>query len=251
MRSLLTVLATAALIAAPAAADYDQPWLPDWSAEPGYTSQFWGLHAVDAAEPAQPLAPDNDSDNAWGTATASWETSPYSETFHMSHVQWVAEPMGQHPAWVDEVYGGMVDSAPADADGAYSLKASMPAISGSGSLKVFVQYDWYEYGGPGASTVTPDVVDATDATPGSYVDVELGRSDSDTPWYRTTRVFEFERNPGAFDVDLVIDGLAPMIDSFSVTTALDADIPQTMPVPEPTSLGLLGLGALALLRRRR
>jgi hypothetical protein len=251
MRSLLTALAAALLAAAPAAADYGQPWLPDWSAEPGYTSQFWGLNVTNPPDENQNAAPDIYSSNPYGTATASWDTSPYSETFHMSHVQWMAEPMGEHPAWVDAVYGGMVGSAPPDADGVYTLTASMPAVSDPGSLKVFVQYDWYEYGGQGASTVTPTITGATELKMDNYYHVELGRSGSDTPWYRTTRVFEFDSNPGAFDVDLVIDGQAPMIDSFSVTTALDAEIPQTMPVPEPASLGLLGLGVLAILRRRK
>jgi hypothetical protein len=249
-RLLLLTSFAAVVIASPAMADYTPSWLPDWSAEPGYTSQSWGLHAVGGVEPTQPLPADNYSTNPYGTATATWDRSTYIEMYGMRYVQWLAEPMGTHPSWVDEVYGGMVDNAESTEGGTYGLHIAMPAVAGSGSLKVFVQYDWYAFGGEGASTATPSVIGAADITPGAYYDVELGRSDSDTPWYRTTRVFEFDTNPGAFDVDLMVDGAAPMIDSVSITTALDATAPQTMPIPEPATLGVLTLGGLALLRRR-
>jgi hypothetical protein len=237
-----------------AAAGQEGPWRPDWSAEAGYTSQGWELHAIGGAAPAQPLAADDFSNNPYGTATARWDSSspdPIPGFNGMSYVQWQGDPMGDHPTWVGGVYGGMADNAQATEGGTYGLRTSLPAISGSGSLQVFVQYDWYEYAGEGFSTVTPVVAGATDVTPGTYYDVELGRSGSGWPWQRSTKVFEFASNPGAFDVEFVIDGAAPMIDLLSVTTAFDADIPQAMPVPEPASLSLLAFGGLLLLRRRK
>jgi hypothetical protein len=247
--SLAVVVLTLSL-AMPAAADYAQPWLPEWSGETGYTSQFWGLHADGEAEPAQPLAPDNYSDNSYGTAEATWDTSP--PIGDMSYVQWLALPTtaGPQPAWVEGVYGGMVAAADG---GPYALTLSLPAVTDEGALLVFVQYDWYEGGGKGASIVTPSIVGATDVTPAGYYAEVLGHGgvDNDRVWYRSTHVFAFAGNPGAFDVDLTIDGVAPMIDSVSVTTALDATVPPVMPIPEPATLAVLGVGALTIMRRRR
>jgi len=96
----------------------------------------------------------------------------------------------------------------------------------------------------------PSIDGAADVTPAGYYDFEIGMSGSNHEWYRTTRVFEFADNPGSIDVVLTGDGFAPMTDSFSVTTALDATIPPDMPIPEPATAMLLAVGAL-LARGRR
>ena len=227
-----------ALCASVSMADYGDPWLPNWPGETGYTSQFWGLHAVGGEEPAQPLAPDNYCENDFGTPTAVWETH-----VPQGYYGWNPAPTGDHPSWVDEVWGGMVQFAGEDE---IHLTMTVPTGSDGGSLKIFVQHDWYNRG-----SMMPSVAGATDVTPAGYYDYEIGMSGSGYEWYRTTRVFEFLDNPGSIDVVLTGTGFSPLVDSFSVTTAVDAAIPAEMPVPEPATIALLAVGALLTLGRRR
>ena len=220
-----------------AMADYGDPWLPEWSGETGYASQFWGLHAVGGEEPPQPLAADNYSENGFGTPTAVWES-------HASGMfGWNPAPQGDHPAWMDEVWGGMVEMTGGNP---FDLTMTVPTGADDGSLRLFVQYDWYDYG-----SITAGVVGAADVTPAGYYDYQIGISGSGHEWYRTTQVFEFSDNPGTVDVVLTASGFAPMVDSFSVTTGVDAPVPPVMPVPEPTSAALLAMGVAVMLVRRR
>lgn len=235
--SRVTVVAmlSVAVLVSTAAADYVPTWLPAWAGNPGYAHQSWGLHAVNGQAPAQPLAPDNVNDNAFGTATATWQTHP------SGFYGWLAAATGVHPAWADAVWGGMVQMTGGTP---IHLTTNVPTGSGTGALKVYVQYDWYAYGDVSASATG-----GTDITPASYYNYTLGMSGSNKPWYRTTRVFEFASNPGSVEVVLTATGFAPVVDSFSVTTALDAMVPDAMPVPEPAALGLLAAGLLTARRR--
>lgn len=233
------IVCVVALCGSAAVADYADPWLPDWPGETGYTSQFWGLHAVGGEEPAQPLAADNYIVNDFGVPTAVWDSDEI-----MGRWGWTADPPGDHPYWVDEVWGGM-----AAMGGGIDLTMTVPTGTDEGFLRVFVQYDWFSNGSLSAS-----IAGATDVTPPSYWDFQIGVGGADNdPWYRTTKVFELADNASFSSIDVVLHGadLAPLVDSFSVTTAVDAVVPTDMPVPEPAALVLLVVGGLLTLGHRR
>ena len=228
-----------------ARADYGNrgDFAPGWEAETGYTVQDWGLHAVEDAEPTQPLTADNGYTNPYATPTAVWQTqSP------QGFYGWSQTAMGTHPSWVDETWGGMFGMS-----GPAALTATVDPGDEDGALKIWVEYDWYNY--PGAA-MTPTIDGATDITPTAYYDYELGDGSSG-PWYRTIKVFEYAENPDTpFDVVFTGTGFATMIDSFEISAAVGSGVvvPAAMPapVPEPASLLLLvaGAGMLAMWRKR-
>ena len=237
MLRMFSAIAIMAICTTTVLADFDNPWMPGWTGETGYTSQFWGLHDDNGLEPTQPLAADNYSDNGYGSATVVWESSGDGL------VGWSPSAIGAQPAWVDGNWGGMVQFA---GGGPFNLTITVPTGSEAGALQLFLQHDWYA---SGAMAVT--VAGATDITPATYYDYQIGvGGSSSTPWYRSTSVFELPTNPGSVDVVIKATGFAPLLDSFSVTTAVGAVPPAQMPTPEPASLALLALGVAVVLRRR-
>lgn len=232
VKSLVVLLLAIGCVSTSALAVYDNPCLPGWESQTGYTSQFWGLNAVESAEPSNPLSPDIYITNSYGTATARWSN-------HLSSmVSWAATSHGQNPSWANGFYGGMVNSA----GGFFDLDASVSTSSISGSLLVYVQYDWYKYAG---ASITASIANASDITPTVYYDYQIGQSGSGNPWVRTTKVFQLDSNPENINIDFSGTGFVVWIDSFSITTAIgDAAnlVPAQMPIPEPATLAILGLG---------
>lgn len=223
--SLVIVLLVIGSITSLASAAYDDPWLPDWEVESGYTSQFWGLNSVDGNEPEQPLSPDIYSNNEYGTAEATWVNDEAGE-----YVTWTEIMMGGHPSWATGVYGGMANFA------AFEINAAINTGDVAGPLLVFVQYDWYAYSG---ADVYALVDEATEITPEDYYDYQIGASGSGNPWVRSSQVFELADNPGSIDLHLYGSGFAAGIDSFSVTTVIgDASelVTVSMPGPKPIEL---------------
>lgn len=226
-----------------AMADFGQraAFAPGWELATGYTVQDWGLHAVDGNEPSQPLLADNGYTNAYGIPEVVWESS--------SFVSWTPTPMGTHPAWVDEVWGGMMQMN----GGSAALTATVNPGSEDGSLSIWVEYDWYHYTGMPSGYITASIPGATDITPAAYYDFVLGQG-STGPWYRTIKVFEFAESPdSAFDVTFTGTGFATLLDSFEITTAVGNSVivPDQMPVPEPGTIVLLACGAAPLALRRK
>ena len=221
-------------------AAYDNPWLADWTSKTGYTSQFWGLNAVSGVEPSQPLAADIYSINSYGTSTATWVNDQTS-----GFVSWAETLMGSHPSWATGVYGGMANWA------AFDVSANVSTgTDTSNNLLIVVQYDWYAYSG---ADVWASIEGATEITPASYYDYQIGESGSGNVWVRSTQVFELT-NTGSIDVLFSGTGFATAIDSFSITTVIgDASelVPAEMLIPEPATLGILGFGSIAALFRRK
>lgn len=245
LTKVTVVLLIASFIPTSSLAAYDNPSIPNWSGQTGYTSQFWDMAPVSSAEPNQPLAPDVYSNNIYSTAQASWTNDTVN-----GYTGWVEYMMGGQPAWTQGTYGGMVSWGP------FGLNATVDTGTESGTLLAIVQYDWYKYthASMGTSNVLASITGATDITPVGYYDLELGQSGSGNPWVRTTQVFEIASNPGSIDLSFSASGFATGIDSFSITTAIGNAatlVPAEMPIPEPATIALLGFGGLMTVLRRR
>ncbi len=201
---------------------FDNAWIPDWSNDPGYTHQHW-LMSAGSGRFLPSHEPDGNVDNAYGDPNMMWEeetligdmviTNPFL-TWHPYVDSVVA---GDQPNWVDGVYGGIYRGNPY---ASHTLTANIPTGNQTGSLKVMVQYDWYDRG-----TVTVDIDGATDVTPSNFVDQLIGNGQEDYNWYRSTKVFSLAHNPEYIAVEFIVSGDEPYIDAFSVTTALDAVLP--------------------------
>jgi hypothetical protein len=224
LKNILIVLLLS-LASSPVLAVYDNPWLPYWQSQESYTSQFWGFNPINEKEPTQPLLPDNYNNNDYASATAEWINDEQT-----GYVTWAETMMGGHPFWATGVYGGMANFATCE------ISATLNVGDTTGSLIVYVQYDWYAY--PGADIIV-SIDGATDITPESYYDYQIGTSGSGNPWYRTTKVFLIELNPGNIVVTLTGSGFATGIDSLSVTTVTGNAselVPEIMPEPDYLNL---------------
>lgn len=201
---------------------FDWPWIPEWNGNPAYTCQFWTLSAK-SGKVQQGLAPDGYMDNPFGEPNAVWqeETLINGVLAINPFLTWhpfadSSDPNGQ-PAWVDGVYGGVYRA------GTYlphTLTAAVPTGSDQGVMTIVVQYDWYD-----AGAVEVNVPGSVDITPALICDYVIGGS-GEHHWYRSTRIFEMNQNPGQIKVNFKVSGNEPYIDAFSVTTAVNAVLPQ-------------------------
>jgi hypothetical protein len=214
---------------------FDKPWLPYWRQESGYTSQFWTLSAANGKVFA-PLSPDGYSDNAFGEPNLVWqeETQIGDDQIINPFLSWHPCPDNEDsanlPEWVDGVYGGVYRG---NEYASHTMKASIPTGSEPGVMKVFVQYDWY-----GGGNVDVNIANSTEVTPGQITNCEIFKQAAG--WYRTVKVFELTGNPGQLQVNFTVSGYEPYIDSLSITTALNVQLPPR-PLRDQRDINLDGI----------
>jgi hypothetical protein len=174
-------------------------------------------------------------DSPLGDATATWDTASNGM------VGWLPAGMGAgQPEWATGVYGGMTGMAPG---GPFAMTLTVPTDQ---PCNLWLQVDWYD-----AGEITPTIPSASDITPASYSDYLLATSGTGNKWYRTTKVYQVTPYSGQVQLEMMISGLAPMIDQISVTTSADGAVPAVMPIPEPTTLLAILCGSSLLISRRR
>jgi hypothetical protein len=202
----------------------DLPWLPEWSVNSGFSTQFWILSG-EAGRLEQGAAPDGYLENSFGQPYIEWEQE---EEFAGSEIinpfltwhPFADSPDGSaHPDWVGGVYGGVYRGAGGSYD-QHTLSAFVPTGEEQGSLTVLVQYDWFDGG-----VVNVNAISGQEISLGNGFDVLVGTA-GDYNWYRSTRAYEFIGNPGEIEVEFIIWGQEPYLASFSVTTALNTAVPQ-------------------------
>ncbi len=201
---------------------FGDAWIPDWRGNDAYTHQHW-LFSASQGRCEQGMLPDGTMDNIYGDPNVVWqeETQIGDQVVINPFLTWhpfvdQSEP-NHHPAWVDGVYGGLFRGTPY---AEHALTATVPTGSQPGNLMVFVQYDWYEGG-----QVDVLLDGAVDITPANIESFKIGNGDSLFNWYRSTKVFSIDQNPGVVHVEFVVSGQEPFIDAVSVTTAINGDLP--------------------------
>ena len=227
---------------------FDDPWIPGWTRQSGYTVQQWLLSAGEG-RCQQGMEPDGYCDNRFGDPNVIWqeETVINGTEILNPFLTWhplagSEDPNGQ-PEWADGVYGGIYRRFAYDDS---VLTAAIPTGTDDGILKVFVQYDWYSRG-----TVEAGVSGASEITPVNFYDYEIGSSDG-YHWYRSTQVFEIPYNPGRVNVAFTVAGDEPYLDSFCIVTALDAELPDE-PLRHEMDInldGIIDLDEFSLLGRQ-
>ena len=197
---------------------FDSPWIPDWSSLSGYSCQFWTMSSADGVLSC-PLVPDEYCNNSFGEPNLVWteEIVIGGEEIINPFLTWHPYPDssddGLQPHWADGVYGGLYrGSSYSD----YTLTANVPVGTGSQTVTVFVQYDWYNRG-----SVDVSIDGAVDITPENILAYEIADCGNGFNWYRSTKIFRVAEASGELNVVFNVSGDEPYIDSVSVTTAVN------------------------------
>ena len=253
---LMTLLAPAAL------ADYDNP--PAWDSRPGFTHQGWAY-----LDPNVPLAPDGNVTNAYGSPEFL-DIYLGFDPLNDANMDPMHAPVDDIMGWLDDpspvfgptsrrgMWGGMspvIFGAPVAPD-TVGIRQTfrIPSAAGPEATEVWLQMI---YMADHAADVDGNTV-AFDFAADANFDAPLSPtmlsktveklpegSGSTTSWYRQTRTYRFDTQPGTFFTrfeQVFGGGSAVVMDRFDV---------DTVTVPEPATALLLAVPAAAILRHRR
>jgi len=216
---------------------------PGWENDPYFTHQSWSFGG-----PANPALPDDGgAGNPYGAAVLTMSGAQWVDDLGMVYDPGTFQPLGQRQ-------GGFAIAGPQDDAEWFSV--TVPNVANPSMVKEV----WFEFtfrvsdmelagavqNRVSLSVYADGIVDGDHAF--DYYDEAggvIGVSALGEIWLRFEGKFRYDPQP-ASELMILVGNLDP-----GQSVCLDQVDIDTHCVPEPTTLGLLGIGALGLLRRRR
>lgn len=248
MRSVFLLVTGFCICAGSVSADYANP--PDWQNDPdtqNFTHQSWSFD-----NGTNPSAPDDGgAGNPYGTASFNMAAGSWVDDLGPVHSTDVPYP------WIEDRQGGWQVSGPSTGEEWFRIDIPNDEnpnmrkeiwfemtfkVTDLGHLQTIVQnVDLQVY--------ADGIIDETHKFsygPGPDTQEVLGVNPFDGGfWARFSTYYQYDPQPGS---ELVILGGNLNDGQYVILDQIDVD---TRCVPEPTTMGLLGIGALALIRRRK
>jgi hypothetical protein len=246
MRKMFFSVLVVVLCTQLASADYANP--PDWQNDPltqNFTHQSWSF----TNQQANPMVPDDGGDgNLYGDPEFNMTAanSTWLDDLGMVYDLYTQTPLGQRQ-------GGWRVDGPSGTPGSVReewFTIDIPNIERDLIKEVWIELTFLVTDLTHANTIVNDVDLQVYADDNKFdylgsTEEPLGASMYGEIWVRSAAMFSYFPQPGSEKVVLtgwMLDGQHVILDQIDIDTRC---------VPEPTAMGLLGIGTIALIRRRK